>query len=325
MTFSGVVVGLGNIGQGYDYQCSDGSRVLTHAQSFFHHPDFSLTGGVDPDPELRARFEKKFGKPAWKCIEDVPQSQFPHIWAVAVPTRFHLETIGKIIPLKPKAVICEKPLAVSLVEAQEIVRLLRDSRTPCLVNYIRRFEPGACQVKDMIDRKKLGDPLKGVVWYSKGLRHNGGHFLDLLQFWLGPISDRKVLERGRNFSENDFEPDLRLCFGKTPIYLLAGREECFSMKDIELIGTKGRIQYLRGGEKIVAQGLEEQKTFPGYKVLENQGKELPTFLHRYQWFVLEALKEHLVAGKPLVSNETTALKTMEILEEIARLRCEAES
>ena len=57
MTYSVLLLGLGQIGMGYDYDAADNTLVLTHARAFFEHPAFVLSGGIDIDAESLAELE----------------------------------------------------------------------------------------------------------------------------------------------------------------------------------------------------------------------------------------------------------------------------
>src|SRR5664279_298267 len=94
---SAAVIGLGSIGQGYDYD-SEG-LILTHARAFARHPGFELLAGVDPDANQRERFERQY-----------------HL-----PTSPDAAIFAQILAARPKAVLCEKPLAQTLADAQGMV------------------------------------------------------------------------------------------------------------------------------------------------------------------------------------------------------------
>ena len=51
------MVGLGQIGMGYDYKLNDEKYILTHCQTINIHPDFELVGGVDISNENRIKME----------------------------------------------------------------------------------------------------------------------------------------------------------------------------------------------------------------------------------------------------------------------------
>ena len=128
--------------------------------------------------------------------------------------------------------------------------LAEDRRCALIVNYMRRFEPGSMEVRRMIRTKEMGEIFKGVAWYSKGLLNNGSHFIDLLRFWLGDVTGVEIMNEGRRWDGIDSEPDICLYFHETPVYMLAGREESFSIGKIELFCSGGMISYADFGNLI---------------------------------------------------------------------------
>ena len=61
-----------------------------------------------------------------------------------------------------KHVIVEKPLAVTLEHADEIVSLARETRRLLVTNLMQRYNPLFRQVKALVDSKLLGDVLRGT-------------------------------------------------------------------------------------------------------------------------------------------------------------------
>ena len=82
----------------------------------------------------------------------------------------------------PKLILCEKPLAYDLDEAGEMVEACESAGVKLFVNYMRRADPGAIEIKARIESGQIATPIKGVAWYSKGFLHNGSHFFNLLEF-----------------------------------------------------------------------------------------------------------------------------------------------
>ena len=314
--FTSAVIGLGQIGQGYDYDWPDNSRVLTHASGFHYHDFFRLVGGVDPNPESRMRFEKKYKRPTYDSIEALFLQESPQILSLAVPTQLHHTVFKKIIEHHPLAVICEKPIAASLKEALNMLTLSEKHNCVLLINYMRRFDPGVLSVKKAIDQGEIGDIYKGVVWYSKGLINNGSHFIDLLIYLLGDVYGSEIIETGRRWNSNDAEPDIRLHFKKASIYFLSAREECFSLNNMRLIGTQGEIQYAKSGNEISIRKTQPHPDYPEYHILKPNHDLIYNDLKRYQWHVLEQLKNNLIDGTPINSDGISAVKTMKVIENI---------
>ncbi len=320
--YKAAVVGLGGIGLGYDYDAADDSRVLTHAAGFHCHPGFELAAGVDDSAAARERFTAKYGRPAFATVGELMAACRPEVVSVAVPTARHREVFEEVMAYGPRAVLAEKPLGGTLRDAAAITALAKDKGTLLLVNYIRRFEPGVLALKAALAAGCCGEIYKGTVWYSKGLANNGSHFIDLLIFLLGPVTAVRLLSPGTEPGP-DPEPDFRLSFGAVDVYFLAGREACFSVKEIALLGTGGCVNYENGGARISVRTTVPHPTFPGYTVLAERGTEIATDFYRYQAHVTEALYRALDGGAPLASTGETALATLAAVEAVRELCREA--
>lgn len=323
--FSAAIIGLGQIGQGYDYDLSDDRMVLTHASAYHYHKGFDLIAAVDHDPKQCERFVGKFGLPAYASLETLLSRHHPEVFSICVPTPQHFKTFLDVIPHKPAAILCEKPIAAELSEGEEMVRLAETHQCALLVNYIRRFEPGVLVLKEMIQRQECGEIYKGVAWYSKGIIHNGSHYIDLLRFLLGEVTSVQLLERGREWMGDDQEPDACIHIGDIPIYFLAAREECFSAGSIELMGTRGHILYGDGGEYIEAREVKADPVFSGYKVLNNEPQQIPSDMKHYQLHVLDHLYKHLTLKTVLNGDGKSALGTLAVLHRMISIIAEGES
>lgn len=316
MQYTAAIIGLGQIGQGYDYDLKD--AVLTHANAYQNHKGFQLVAGVDPDPKARKNFEKKYKVPAFSTVEEMYTKCNPEVVSIATPTALHLSTVKEVTKHKPKFILCEKPFAPTLEESQEIVELSKKSGTTLGINFMRRFEPGVQTLKKELVAGTVGDIYKGTVWYCKGLLNNGSHFIDLLQYLLGPVGDIAVLNPGRTLS-NDIEPDLRIRFVKADIYFLATQEEKFLMRDITLIGTKGVVNYWKGGEEIQIHPIESIPLFPNSKTYASKGRVVPSDFGHFQSHVVEAIYKTLHSSAPLPSGATNGLEVAAILERVRAL------
>ena len=317
--FSSVVIGLGQIGQGYDYDCQDDAYILTHATGFTYHDGYELIAGVDPDKVQCERFEKKFGQPAYTDVQTLLSQHQPEVIAIAVPTSLHYQVFQEVMSCQPRAVLCEKPIATCVGDAKNMLSLAEENHCALVVNYIRRFEPGVLALKRTIQSGDLGEIYKGTVWYSKGLLNNGSHFVDLLRFLLGEVTNIQIIEKGRKWDGKDPEPDVCLRFGQTSVCFLAAREECFSIGEIVLIGTQGMIHYAGGGGVIEVRKTQPDTVYRGYTILNQAKQTIPTASNRYQWHVLEALYHHLTEKTPLNSDGKSASETLAVIEVVFEL------
>lgn len=312
-----LIVGLGQIGCGYDFADPDMTRAHTHARALATHPAFALVGGVDPDSQHRGRFSEAYGLPAWPTVEAALTVTRPTVAVVATPTAAHAATVGQLLATDGvRSILCEKPLAVTLIEAQRVVDACRARDCLLVVNYMRRCEPGAVEVRNRIADGRIGRPLKAVVWYSKGLVHNGSHFHNLLEFWCGRATDIRLLDPGRRLPSGDSEPDVHITYAHGTAVFLAAREECFSHYTVELVAPNGRLRYEQGGSKIVWQAAIEDPDFDGYRMLAPTGEELATGMHRSQWYVAEQWARRLNGQPSDICSGDDALRTLELLLQV---------
>lgn len=317
--YTAAIIGLGNIGMGYDYECPDDSLIITHASAFHYHPGFELIGAVDNDGDKRKRFEKKYQKNAYSSIEDLFSKHSPKVVSIAVPTEFHYYSFKKIIQYNISAIVLEKPIADNIEDGEEIVNEAERKNIPVLVNYMRRFEPGVQRIKRFIDLNEIGGIFKGVVFYSKGILNNGSHFIDMLTLLLGKPVEVKVLCKGRIWNQKDPEPDILLKFKNAEIYFLACKEEFYSIAEMELYGTKGKLLYKNGGSNIEYYKSITDPIYPDYTILSKEPSIIHSELNKSQYYVLNNLKNYL-DGKvsQLNSNGKTAIQTLNIVDEIIR-------
>jgi predicted dehydrogenase len=314
---SALVVGLGQVGMGYDLSLPPDKYVLTHCRAFQQHAEYELIAGVDPDPERRRLFESHYDRPAYTDIGTAAASQQPAIVAVSVPTHTHCATVHSVLgAMAPAAILCEKPLSYSIHDARSIADVCSASACMLFANYIRRSEPGVLEIRRRFDSGGIQGPVKGVAWYSKGLFNNGSHFFNLLQYWLGEVQSWRIVDKGRVWGESDPEPDFVVTFAGGIVHFLAAREECFSHYTVELLAPNGRLRYEQGGARISWQGTMGDASCAGYTVLDPAEEIVAADLDRIQWHVADQIAMSLCGHPAQVCSGAEALRTLEQLEEI---------
>jgi len=104
-----------------------------------------------------------------------------------------------------KNILCEKPLAITSEQAEEMVKVCKDNNVLLAVNYVHRYHPLVIKAKELIVNQKLGKLVSIDVHFNidfppdnnfrfkkelsggGALRDIGTHMIDLLRFFGGEI------------------------------------------------------------------------------------------------------------------------------------------
>jgi predicted dehydrogenase len=311
-----VIIGLGQIGMGYDLYLDSEKAVYTHSKAFSLHPFFELVGAVDDVIERRELFSVFYKKPAFDNLATALNDLEPEIIVIATPTESHYAIIQQVVKHKGiVSILCEKPLAYNINEARSIVQSCEYHKIRLFVNYMRCSDPGVLEVKRRIQIGQIKSPVKGVVWYSKGLLNNGSHFFNLLEFWLGPYVKSSKISSGRPVGKHDSEPDFVVNFEKGQIVFMSVWEEAFSHYTVELLSTSGRLRYDKGGELITFEGTHADEFFSGYTILANE-EIIHNEMYHSQWNVVDQLSNALQNRPYSICSGVDALNTLEAIEKI---------
>jgi predicted dehydrogenase len=178
------IFGLGRVGSLYD-ACNAGPP-RSHVGAVLGTPHLRLSLLVDPDPEARERVRAQWGS----RISNVPLVAQPDqvaspvdLAVIAAPSEDREAQVEAALALRPRVLVIEKPLAESVAVGFAIARQARDANAEIRVNFHRRFDPGFRHARSLLP----GLPSSVVLRYGKGLFNYGGHLVDLLLDWFGPI------------------------------------------------------------------------------------------------------------------------------------------
>jgi predicted dehydrogenase len=306
-----LLIGLGAIGMGYDIGHAVTGHVHTHARALQLSPAFGPVIGVDVNAERRELFASTYGGESFQSVTSALAAHQPDIVIISTPTETHAETLRVVIERsRPRVILCEKPLDYDLDSARLMVAACEERGIELYVNYMRRSDPAVLAVKVMIEDGTIAAPVKAVVWYSKGLIHNGSHFINLLSFWLGAPRQAVLVRAGRRWQERDYEPDFVLDYAAGSASFLAADEERFSHYTVELLAQNGRLRYERGGELVEWQGVVDDPESAGYRVLSQTAQRLRSDMTNYQLTVTNQLAAALQGRVASLCTGSEALDTL---------------
>lgn len=321
MGISCVIVGLGRIGMGYDFNLAGESAIYTHARAISLHPQFQLVGAVDVLPTNRTLFEQRFNAPVFDHVDTALRKLQPEVVVISTPSESHATILEEVLDsCRPKMILCEKPLAYEREEARGMVQLCELAEIDLFVNYIRRTDPGVVEIKRRIEQSEIMTPVKVNVWYSKGILNNGSHLLNMLELWLGNVSKTRIIRVGRLWNNRDPEPDFEVQFERGTAVFQSVWEEYFSHYSIELLSHSGRLRYDRGGEVIEWEGVQVDSMFNEHAILGKSREVITNGMAIYQWHTYEQMFRHITGEKTTLCTGFQALKTLEAIDLILEQR-----
>jgi predicted dehydrogenase len=268
--YRSAVIGCGRIGSEFaDDPLAADWGICTHAGAYTSCPMTSLVAVCDTDLRRAKRCAERWSIPAWYVDPARLLAENPlDVVSVCTPDATHYDVLRMVLLTDGvKAVLAEKPLATSVEQAQELVQLARQRRIVLAVNYSRRYADNHVQLRDFLRADKLG-PIRVVRGlYTKGTAHNGTHWFDLARFLVGDVTSVRAVDR---LGEGGTDPtlDVHLDFASGAIgELIACCAEEYTIFEMELLGSKGRVRVIESGSAIERYGIIEGRPFTGYRSL----------------------------------------------------------
>ena len=185
-------VGFGVIGAGI--------LGANHAQVYSRLPGSELIAVCDSDAERAQAVAKKYGaQEQYSNFEDLLGN--PDIQAVSIATPDHVHRDIAVAAAKAgKHILCEKPLALNVEDAQTIVDTANEAGVKLMIDFQNRVNPTFVAAKQSIEAGEIGRPsyayirlsntlfvpLEMLSWASESsaLWFLCGHTVDLMRFLL---------------------------------------------------------------------------------------------------------------------------------------------
>ncbi|NYT69418.1 Gfo/Idh/MocA family protein [Pusillimonas noertemannii] len=128
---SKIPIGIGVVGLGRAF--------VLMLPTFVKDDRVRLVAAADPRPQARARFTQDFGGASYETIEQLCADPNVELVYIASPHQFHAEHV-EIAAAAGKAMLVEKPMAITLDECTRIVDVVRQSKTILVVGHSHSFD-----------------------------------------------------------------------------------------------------------------------------------------------------------------------------------------
>ena len=254
------VIGAGSIAQ------------ACHLPGYAKNEHAELVAFADPEPVRHKEMAKLYGETkGYAHYNDMLANEKLDVVSVCTPNKYHAG--AAIAALEAKChVLCEKPVSVTLKEADKIIAAAKKARRKFMVGFTHRLFEGPRQCKDVLERKVLGKPFmirarfahggpfpgwaKSDWFYMKDLAAGGAmldmgiHAIDLCLWLLGPIV-AVTAKAGALIKKIEVDDNalMILEFKKGPLgYIEVGWTSKPGFTGLEIYGTEGSLicDYTKG-------------------------------------------------------------------------------
>ena len=200
-----------------------------------------LAGAFDPDPAAAKRLCDGFpdARPVGS-LDELLARQIDLLIVASPPAR-HAEQ-ARLAIAAGVAVLCEKPMALTVADARRMAQEARAGAPPFAVGMVRRFLPQPRMIREMLSSRALGElrridifeggpfdwPVTSASYFDprRGaggvLEDVGVHVLDLLRWWLGEPDAVEFADDSMGGVAANCRIDLR--FGSTDVAVRLSRD-----------------------------------------------------------------------------------------------------
>ena len=163
-----------------------GDIAHAHMAGSLDNDNVEVIAVADPVETARQQFIGEYGIPqAYASVEEMLAARVPDLVSVCTWHLLHAEHTVAAARAGAKGVICEKPMAVGLGAADEMVEACRQSGTKLVVSHQRRFTPGWEKARDLVAQGAVGRVRSIDCRVMQGLLNCGTHVIDGMRFILG--------------------------------------------------------------------------------------------------------------------------------------------
>ncbi|HEX4194698.1 MAG TPA: Gfo/Idh/MocA family oxidoreductase, partial [Stellaceae bacterium] len=140
-------LGLGAIGLG---------RAFTLMRpAFAASPEIALVAAADPRPEAQQRFSEEFGGKGYATVDELLRDARVEAVYIATPHQFHAEQ-AIAAARAGKHVLVEKPMALTLAEAEAMVAAARQAGVTLIVGHSHSFDAPIAAARAIIASGEFG-------------------------------------------------------------------------------------------------------------------------------------------------------------------------
>lgn len=162
-----------------------GSIANLHADSFRNVDEIDVVAISDPVDEARNEFGERHNiANRYHDAREMLDKEDLGIVIVTTWPKLHAPMTAAACARKPYAVICEKPMAASLGECDEMLTVASRYNVKLAIGHQRRFISTWTAARGLIASGTIGEPRQIVCRGGQGLLNDCSHLIDMMRYVL---------------------------------------------------------------------------------------------------------------------------------------------
>lgn len=232
-----------------------GGISRTHTKGFNNLESAELIAGADISQETVDKWGEEFGISArYTDFYEMLEKEKPDIVSVCTWAKSHAEATIASAENGALGVLCEKPMCLSMKEADEMIAACEENSTKLAIGHHHRFDAYNTKARQLIAEGAIGQPTIVRARSGGGLLNNGTHNIDRIRYLLADPKTEWVIGQVERKTDR-YERDSRiedLCMGLicfengTRAVIESDMPKSNAPKGLLVYGTDGTIKFSDG-------------------------------------------------------------------------------
>jgi predicted dehydrogenase len=297
--------------------------------------EIEVVAACDISAEARDRFAEQWsgrwpGLLMYDDYREMLERERPELVSVVIPDHLHAAPVLAAIEHGARGIFCEKPLATSLEEADQMIAAAAKAGVPICVDYTRRWMPDFVEARRLVRSDAIGR-LSQIVLQLGGPRamlfRNHTHMIDLLNYYAEAEPEWVMAElepgfsgygtsyRGDGGTDPSTDPGANyyVAFANGVRAHVAGMKDTVPEVCLDLVGPRGRLSIDAEGFRLVTFESDDLRSRPAVPRIERISPSWT--VSGIQAAVLDLIAA-IETGRPTASSAETARRTVAITQAI---------
>jgi predicted dehydrogenase len=171
-----------------------GKIATRHANAYTAIESTELVAATESDPERRLTFDETYSIASlYENYRDMLASEELDIISICTWPPLHCEMTVAAAESGVQAVLCEKPMALNLREADRMLEACEATGTKLVIGHQHRFDSQTVNAIQLLKGSAIGE-LQSIFGHcSSDLLTNGTHVVDLIRYFVDDVPIRWIM------------------------------------------------------------------------------------------------------------------------------------